>query len=490
MGKMVEKISINRPVDKIEFIIKRSNTDTNVIIKNIKAVYKIDTKFVCLDLQDISGLLPSGYASKCPSGNIMKFNTGTKTVEICADYGIVGDNRDGTYSELSSCQAICRQQFSCVLDSTITDTNLLQDFREGCIEGQEECKKNQDLCRDLRVSGAKIVNENVFNARLEVTNTVINSAQVQGVNRPRPLLRTDLDYETIKKEEWKDEGYLYMLMNNNYKSTILNIGENTESSNAYSYGIEYSSFGFPIRTLNWLLKPKSNDVENGSFYFYNIIDTVVERTIIDINGNKKKMKNKIMYLRTSKDNDFFKPFAIIENYATNIFSDGVYTESISPEAKWEYKTFSGTSWVLLDKNQAAEYFNFSEIILDKPFMRIKIINDIKTFYDKLPGIIRKKIVVGPYETKFYTGAYDGTGEVVGKYTEYVLYSPNKLTYENLFTLVNNNEIQPIYDNITSSMYPKTLKNDNGDIDSNINTYLYGLNNKKDGYIRIFPKKLN
>lgn len=490
-GIQSKNISINKPVDKIKFTLKRISKDVFIKIKNIKAIYKPNEKYICPDQQDISKINQKDYAYKCPSGNIVSLTAGGSSYKICADYGLKGDNRDGTFSDRQSCNAICKRQFSCSLDVKITDTNILEDFREGCIQGQEACTSNKDICKDLRLNGAKVLNENVFNARQEVTNTVVNSVQVQGVERPKVLLREDLAYQTRIAEEWKDEGYKDMINKSNYKISSNNLNEDNPSSNAYSYGIDLvGADGIPVRSLYWVLKPATLDVNSDSKYFYSILEVVVEKYSYSALGTKVKVKDKILYLKTDKDNDYFKSFARIKDYSQNVYVNNAYQETLNPIAKWEYKNFSSgiNTWVPISPTQTAEYFLNEKIDLDTPFKRIRVVNNVKNIMYSLEGIVKKRINVGPYYSDIYTGSFDGSGETIGKYTEYVLYSSNPLSYQDILTAMQDGRIKPIYDNLNPNLYTKNVTNDNGDIDTNINTYLYGNANQKKAFVRIIPKQ--
>lgn len=489
-GIFSKVISIGKPVDKIKFTVKRLSKDVNIKITNIKAIYKPNSKYICSDVQDISSINPKQYAYKCPSGNIISLSAGGTTYKICADYGLKGDNRDGTFSDLQSCNAICKKQFNCTLDVRITDTQILEDFREGCIQGQEACTSNKDVCKDLRLSGAKVLNENVFNARQEVTNTVINSVQVQNVDRPKILLREDLAYITRSAEEWKDEGYKDMITKSNYKISSKLLNEDTASSNAYSYGVDLvGGDGIPVRSLYWVLKPASFDVNSTNKYFYSIMELVIEKYSYSATGSKIKVKDKILYLKTDKDNDYFKSFARIKDYSQNVNFNNSYQETINPIAKWEFRTFSSgvNTWIPINQNQTAEYFLNEKIELETPFKRIRIINNIKNLMYSIDGIVRKQINIGPYSSDLYSGSFDGSGETIGKYTEYVIYSSNPLTYQEIFTEIQEGRLKPIYDNLNPNLYKKNVLNDNGDIDSRINTYLYGTASEKKAFVRILPK---
>lgn len=480
---------VNEPTDKILMQIERANEDVYIEILQPKAIYKTNAKFICKNQQDISNILPNKFANKCPSGNIVTFNIASDEIKICADYGIIGDNRDGTFSELDTCNSACKRQHSCKLSVTINDTALLQEFREGCIEGQEDCTANVDVCEDLRKSGAKVLNENVFNARQEITNTIINSVQVQNVNRPRVLLRDDIDFQTRKAEEWKDEGYAHMLKNNNFRITAVKLDQDTQVSSAYAFGIDDIGLnGLPVRGLYWQLKPKAYDVDSEELYFYSILEVILERYEINEDNQKIKIKDKVLYLKTDENHDFFKPFARIESYSQNILIDGVYQDSKNHTATWKFKKFNTSRWVAHSNNDTAEFFKKEKLIMDMPFKRINLIKDVKNLINNLKGVVRSIVRIGPYKSKIYSGSFNGTGETVGKYTQYAFYSATSLTYQELFDkIITNEELNPIYDSISASLYSRNLNNDNGELDSFINTYLYGKSDKKSAFVRIFPR---
>ena len=488
--KEYEQVSykVGEPTDKISLKIVRPSGNVNIEITEFKAIYKINSRYVCRDQQDIADILPTEFGYKCPSGNLVTFNIGLDQIKICADYGIRGDNRDGTFSDQESCNSICKKQHQCELDVRITDTASLQEFREGCIQGEPGCSANPDICKELRVSGATILNENVFNARQEVTQTIVNSAQLQGVTRPRLLLKEDIDHQTRMAEEWKDEGYEHMLKEGNFKTTKKIISDNTEASNGYAYGIdEVGENGLPVRGLYWILKPRAFDVNAGEFYFYSILEVILEKYKLNAEGVRTKVKDRVLYIKTG-DRDYYKPFARQDNYAVNVVVDGKYENSKNDNAVWKYKTYMSGVWVALSPSIQAEHFKKETIVLNEPFLRISVIKNIRNLIFNLRGVAKKILRLGPLETKLFEGEFDGTGETVGKYTQYVMYTKTPLTYQAIFNKIQNSEISPIYDNISSSIYARDVKNDNGDRQSNINTYLYGKEDSKSAYIRIFPKQ--
>lgn len=492
-NKGSKSITLNSLTKNITFILTGKEKATEFKITNIKL--KINGgKYICPLLQDISKKNAGNFAYLCPSGRVKTLAKGYKSYSICEDYGVVGDNYDGSFSTQASADTLCKKNYGCSLDVTYMNTAILQNFREGCIEGQANC--DQNTCRDLRVTNATILNENVFDGGLFPKQSIVNEAQVQGVNRPRILLRTDLDFQTRTAEELKDEAYQNMIQNNKYSISTVKLDENTQMSSAYNIGINGSSSlyaGSAKRALFWLLKPDAYSV-NTTIKMYAIYDVIVTKKIINEQGKNETVKDRIFYVQID-NNDVLKPFARIENYATNISSVNNVTNTTTLENSFIetssllYKSFNTTSktWYTHSSTLQAEYFSSEKLVLDSlPYKRIKLISEINNLVYLFPGIKRSVISKGPIDTSIYTGDYNGTGETISKITVYTYYTSSNLTYQNIIEKINNNEIKPIYDTLGFDKYAKEVSNDG--TSENYQIYLYGKNTEKTGFVRLFPKK--
>ncbi len=490
-NKGSKTLVLNSLTKELTFILSAKEKSTELKITNIK--FKINGgKYICPLQQDISKKNAGNFAYLCPSGKIKTFSHGYKSYTICEDYGVIGDNNDGTFSTQAAADAICKKNYQCTLDITFMNTAILQNFREGCIEGQPNC--NQDTCKQLRLTDATILNENIFDGGLYPKQSIINQTQVQGVNRPRILLRTDLDFQTRTAEELKDEAYKNMIMNNKYVVSTVKLDENTQMSSAYNIGINGTSnlySGSAKRALYWLLKPDAFSV-NSTIKMYAIYDVIISKKIKNEFGKNEIVKDRIFYIQINK-NDGLKAFARIDNYATNVannLEDGNNLQnSLIETSQLSYKSFNtGTnSWFSHSGSLIAEYFNSEKLILEEsPYKRIKLISEINNLVYLFPGIKRKIVSNGPIDTAIYNGDFDGSGETISKITVYTYYSVNNITYNQIIEKINSNEIKPIYDSLAFDKYAKDVTNDSNSKDYQV--YLYGKQNEKTGFVRLFPKK--
>lgn len=484
---------------KFKFEISSSSKNIQTSVGPIELLYVENSKFICPDLQDITSDNGGNFAYVCPSGNVVNFTTGYKNYTICADYGLVGGNKDGTFITRDACESVCKKSFQCYLDMATMNTELLKDFREGCIEGQSNCEKN--TCKTLRLSGARILDENVFDGGQLLTQTIIGGSQVEGVKRPRILLNEEIDFQTRNAEEWKDEAFKDMIDNNRFRIATNAIGENTAPSNAFITALRTSEMsGYtkaPSMSGYWRLKPAAFDVNTGvPMKFYTVLETIIERIVFNIEGKKEKVKDKILFVKTS-ENDTFKPFAIRKNWARNVllteldeYGNEVFEQvnAIDESSVWEFKTFNTSTkqWHSHASSLNIEYFKNEPIVMDLPYKRIPLFKEMNKIIYNLPGLVRNITKTGAYETKNYDGNFDGTGETLGKYRVFVFYGENSYTYEEILNRIENEEILPIHDNLAKDLYKKNVQNDNGEFNSIVNTYQYGPMDKKTGFVQIFP----
>lgn len=490
-GKGSKSVPVNLLTKELSFTLNSKEKSAELKITNIKL--KINGgKYICPLQQDISKKNAGNFAFLCPSGNIKTFSQSYKTYSICADYGIVGDNYDGTYSTKAAADAICKKNYTCTLDITTMNTTLLQTFREGCIQGQANC--NEDTCKQLRISNATILNENIFDAGLYPKKSIINQTQVQGVNRPRILLNTDLDFQTRSAEELKDEAYKNMIQNNKYAISKVNIDENTTSNSAYSIGISGTSnvsAESARRGLYWLLKPDAYSVGT-TIKMYAIYDVILNKRIINEQGKNETVKDRVFYIQIN-DNDGLKPFARIDSYSKNVLktdsTTSSYESGLIQSSQLDFKSFnsSSKSWYSHSPDLTAEYFTNQYLTTDdSPYRRIKLISEMNNLVYLFPGVKRRILSSGPVQTPVYDGDYDGTGETISKITVYTYYTSSSITYRNIIEMIDNNEIKPIYDSLSFDKYPKDIQSDSNNTNTQI--YLYGKKESKTGFVRIFPKK--
>lgn len=487
---------VNQIVKKIKFKVYGGEVDTTALIENISLNYN-GGAYICSHLQDLSTRNAGDFAYICPSGKIKTLQKGYKTYKICEDYGTVGDNLDGTFSTAQEANSICKKNYSCKIDVTLMTTTALQNFREGCIQGQSNCEA--DTCKNLRLTNAMIVDENVFDAGTQPIKTIVSGTQVKGAKRPRILLREDLTFQQRTAQELKDEAYKNMLDGKTFALSEVTVGEDTQESSAYNIGISNSGTyaGSAKRALFWLLKPRAFDVDSGIKKFYSVFDVVVERKVANAEGGSDKIKDRIFYIKTGAS-DVLKPFARIKDWARNVITEDAdgninYENYILETNSLKFEFFDNTQqkWITHSSSLTAEYFERDEITLtDKPYLRKRIISDIGNLIYFFTGTVKRITKDGPFETKHYTGSFDGTGEVVVKVTNYNFLRDDSqsLTYAQIVEMIENKEIEPIYDSLEYGAMAQDVRDDTGKIAQDIQLYLYGHDNKKTGYARIFPKK--
>ncbi|WP_418181232.1 hypothetical protein ACNSOL_12045 (plasmid) [Aliarcobacter lanthieri] len=479
---------------------------TTGALKDVSINFKKENKFICPTTQDLTGKNPGEFAYLCPSGKIKTFVTGGGTYQICEDYGVIGDNEDGTFSTQDGCANVCKDPFSCSLDTTSVSTNSLTNFREGCIEGQPNCKI--ETCRNLRISQGQIINENVFYANFESIPTVVSGAVLSGAERPKILLDEDIEFQKRSEEEWKDGAYQDMIHRGSYRVTAYKLNENTENSNGYNLGIFSNSFdgtsqGSAVRTLYWAFKPKAFDVDNEkTYYFYAVIEVFIDNLKYDQYGNTMRTKDRIFYVKTSSD-DYFKPFAIKENYMQKA-SDGINDSEVLT-SNWEYKYFNTTQnkWYLHNPSTKLEYFKSEKIKMNNPFQRLPIVSNYNTFMYKLPGVIRKILKQGYLDIPIYSGEFDGTGQVITTMKLYVDYTNSlNYTYQDVIEKIDSGDWKPIYNNSSSGSTPNSVVSDTQRATDSLNyhtnqnkkgkdeieIFTYGKESNKTAFTRIKPKE--
>jgi hypothetical protein len=225
---------------------------------------------------------------------------------------------------------------------------------------------------------------------------------------------------------------------------------------------------------------------------YAIYDVIISKKITNEHGKNEIIKDRIFYTQIN-NNDGLKAFARIDNYATNIVSNtsqgDILQSSLIETSQLSYKSFnnSSKSWYSHSESLTAEYFNSENLVLgESPYKRIKLISEINNLVYLFPGIKRKIISNGPVDTPLYDGDYDGSGETISKITVYTYYTSNSISYKNIIEKINSNEIKPIYDSLSFDTYAKEVTDDSNSNDYQI--YLYGKEDKKTGFVRLFPKQ--
>ena len=497
-------LKINQFGTSLKIVVYGDKKGSEVSVENIVITFKKEDKFICPTNQDISGRLPGEFAYLCPSGKIKTLTGPTGSYKICEDYGVIGDNSDGTFGTAEGCNNSCKTSHSCSLDNTALSTASLQNFREGCIEGQSDC--NLDTCKSLRLNKAQVLNENIFHGDFEPKPTVVNGALIKGAERPKVLLDEDVDFMERSKEEWKDGAYNDMVKRGSYRATKFKINEDTNVSNAYNIGVASNSIdgtaaGSSVRSLYWVFKPKAFDVNAKSYRFYAVLEVIVDNLKQDAYGNAYREKDKILYVKTSAD-DFFKPFARKKAFARKSSNQVEDAEVLT--STWEYQYFntSSNNWFSHSSSLTLEHFKNEKINIDGPFLRIPIVSNYNRLMYQLPGLIRQNIKNGPMETKVYTGTFDGSGQSITSVKLFIDYSQTStLSYSSVVDKIDKGEWTPVYNNASTTSSPTAVVSDtmiasdsvkyhntaSRNSKEDIEIFLYGEATNKSGYTRIKPK---
>lgn len=495
-GNGTKAITINEVVSKASISLFANEADVNATLSDIKLEYH-GGEYICPHHQDLSLANAGNFAYICPSGKLKNITKGYKSYTICEDYGVVGDNLDGTFSKKESANAICKKNYSCKLVTSEMTTDILKEFREGCVLGQDNC--DVETCKELRLSERTIVNENVFSANGELTPTIVNKNQIADVKRPRVLLREDLDFQTRSAEEMKDAAYVNMITENTFRVTKYSIGENTESSDAFAIGMTNlgSVIGSAVRSIYWIHKPESFNVDDTNKKFHAILEVIVGKQQINESNEVVRYKDKIYYVKMPGLNKF-KAFARIQDWGKNSFEvneNGVeefkHSDILTSSVKFESFNKDTKNWYSHSSSLILEHFKKEKIdISEKYSIRIPVVKDVANMLYYFPGVVKSISKNGPYTTKVFDGKYDGTGETVQKVSIYtfVKNGNENITYQQIYDKINNEEIKPIYDSLAFNSYPQEVKDDAGNVNDDIQIYMYGKKEKMTGYTRIFPKK--
>jgi len=473
----------------------KNSVALNVLIDNIKVIYKSNEKWICPFLQDISDEKPENFAKLCPSGKIHTFTKGTNTYKICEDGETLGDNPDGTFSSQSVCATNCKESGKCTADTSVYTTDILKNFREGCIQGQNNC--SDDDCTLARKNGAHIIKEVFFNAGKIPTISIQNSVQVKGVKRPRVSVQDDIDYQEKNAEEWKDAAYANMLAEKTFVATSTYLEQNTEIKNAYGIGTisgaDYGVAGASVRTLNWKLKPAAFDVSNGQTYkLYAVFTVDIGKQVWSSTGERVIERDRIWYVKTST-NDIFTPFYREDDIGSSSIrlndmnsTDGAFFAT-NIYAKREYKTFSNNSWHgILSSSLAENFTTYSFEPEGKPYYTFTVVSNLGNLLNAFPGLVRSR-TKDLYENPIYTGDFDGSGDGMLAFGVSVIYTQNTYTYADLVSKINNGSIPMIYHSNSPHLYPNTIGSDVNSEKSDFQIFRYGAIGKSTAYMRLFPK---
>ena len=422
---------------------------------------------------------------------------------ICEDYGVLGDNADGTFSTNEACKATCKESGSCTPDTSVFSNDILKNFREGCILGQANCK--DEYCTLARKKNDQVLNEIFFDAGNKPIVSIENSVQKRGIKRPRISLSDDQAHEKRNIEEWKDKAYEHMMRENTFNLTQIPIGTNTPAMNAYGIGMidgaDYGVAGTSTRTINWKVKPASFDVSNDKTYkLYAIVIATVGKKVWGERGQRVLQQDRVWFIKTS-NSDTFKPFyreddigAAGVNLSDTNNTEGAYF-SDNPYVKKTFQSFSeqntatGGTWHGVSQTLLAEYFMTNKFTpTQMPYWTFTVVNQLGNLVNELKGLIRSR-TTDLHERPVYKGNFDGSGEGMLAFTVATAYSERALTYQQIVDRVSSGEIPTIYHSNAPYLYPKDIKSDAMNSNSSlVQIYQYGQSNKQTAYMEIRPRK--
>lgn len=493
----------------------------NMLIDGIKINYHSNAQYVCPSIQDISNHTPGDFANVCSNGKttVLTKSSGTlsKTYKICASSIYPGQNLDGSFYQQHACESVCRRQYECkLLPGGSVNFEGLKGFREGCIENTSlSCNNFNNDCRQARLApDAKVINELVFGGNLRPVSTIVNGATT-GVERPRLSISSlspdlgpnggsyapnDTEFETQRKEEWKDKAYSDMMANANWNVTRTSIGENTSANHAYGINLKSGSFygyaGTSVRSLMWRLKPAAFDVDTGlNFKMYSIIRVIVQNYRYEQSGTGgiKPFYDEIWYMKTGAG-DSFKPFYYNFDAYEIINTTDEYnltTPSYRPKttSNPQYMTFDGTSWGTISSLDTAESFKNEGFTAVNAFWEYEIMGNMEGKYDVLPGIVRRIEKNDQYnEVIHYTGTRDhATAGTIIKMLVSTGYSQSSLSYQSIKEMVDNGNITTIFETGNENSYPRYFRGD-GEKENDVVVYIYGQQSNGSAYFNIRPRK--
>ena len=467
------------------------------IVLKVETTQKRTQQWICPKVQDISYLPKTKFSYLCPSGKIIKVGGAFHQYTICVDGNNFGDNANGTYSNKQRCDSVCRVAYSCVSNNTIMDTKILENFTEGCIQGQANC--TQKKCQLARLSGEKILNEIVFDADKKYRQTIVNSVEVENADRPKVLLRDDLDFMKRSQQEWKDGAYKNMVQSGTYNETNNMLDQDTKTQYAYGQGITsgvaYGVPGVAQRTIYLKLKPNAYSVDTDTnSYLYAMLKVDLEYFAYDINSKLVRKRDEIWYFKTSMA-DTFVAKRIIKDYSmVSADSDGKPEISINEYARPQDSEFTATkgnedgSWISISNSEMAPYFKVVNFTADKIYWTYPIINTVGNLINTLPAIFHSRKDYTEASPKYYTGKRDGKAASVVKYRIYTYLSNKRLTLQEFYDKVESGEAPMIYESLNPFATPNDLHGDGMSKDNIIQIYEYGKIDKKSAFTRIRPRK--
>lgn len=483
--------------------------------------YHSNAQYVCPSVQDVSGYNPGDFANICKAGKLSTFSrtTGvlTKTFQICAAAIYPGQNQDGSFYQRNACESVCRRQYECkLLPGGSVNFESLKGFREGCIENTSlSCSNFNDDCKQARLNpSAKVINELVFGGDLRPTATIINGATT-GVERPRlsisklsPTLGAnggtygpnDVEFETQRKEEWKDKAYTNMMTSGNWNVSKIAIGENTPANHAYGINLKTGSFygyaGTSVRSLVWRLKPAAYDVGSGNtFKLYAILKAVVQNYRYEQSGTglKKPFYDEVWYVKTSSA-DTYKPFYYnYDAYGILATTDDYNLSSIQYRPKTtavgDFMSFDGLQWSTILPSSFAEYFQSENFSSTNAFWEYELLSNMEAKYDVLPGLTRWIEKTGDYnEILHYTGTREPmSASTIVKFSIGVGYATTDLSYKSLKDMMDAGVITQIYESGNENSYPRSFRGD-GEKDNSSTMYMYGQAGNGSAYLDVRPRK--
>lgn len=390
-GGVQKKYRINAKVKKVQLLFyiptgkQKGAIELDKYSDDSNAKNKLD-----VSISNIELLVPATKRFVCPSQNILKSikkNSYAKSdlIDLVLSTGNPiqisktasgGDNEDGTFSDLDTCTASCVTKGECVLENPPLNIDSFFGLKEGCLGGDSDSCKAKD-CVAARENAAPILNETVFDAQGNATQTIINGAAVSGTIRPRIVSSDDDRYSQEKIEkEGKDRAFINMINDQTFAlSNKLGISRET----SYAYKKKNSEIYIKI-------KP-SDKLYNKKMYVYVMIalQTSDNDHYITQSNQKVYYMSKYYYMLDSTSN--LHPFYLDQGYN--------FTDS-KDKIKNKFQTFNEYTeqWIGISKAKPAEIFKsytdvLKEVKKNKYYIEEKILaNENSPMFAK--GVVRAR----------------------------------------------------------------------------------------------------
>lgn len=357
-----------------------TNTKNQPVVKDLTLFIPKTTRYVCPG-DDIS--FDEKKRSACSPSDRLQFGS----VTICKSKS-QGDNKDGTFSNKEVCQNSCRVYGECKITQPALNAQTFFTFFDGCLTNNQNGSCSDQKCENARQSGQPILNEKVFDADGNVTETIINGVPVPGTVRPRIIAESYSDYNQTLQQETKALAFANMINAQSYNKSIQ---LNKTRQTSYAYRDEgYLTNGTQTKRLFVRIKP-SNTLYDKTAYLYIILK--VQSNSQDYLPQKctqeKDPKNPSGVKTVCTPVDFYSKYYYLLD--TNGVAKGFYKHQgyniTNYQSDGKYSSFNGREWVEGGASSEAKYFKtytniLSAVEKNKYFIEEKVIENLSQAMSK------------------------------------------------------------------------------------------------------------